>query len=127
MQAKLDLDNRQREINSQHRENTRAITDALASTTRLAEPRLIEHIQHYARPRHHLQQEIRQRGQQNTYNIQAEIDHHHWIRARNRELFRNAVRRAYPHLDPDNFPENIPPIPHRRLAEPHSRYRRILQ
>ena len=84
-QARLDLDNRQQEINSQHHENQSAIRDALASTTGLAEPRLIENIQHYARPHHPLQQQIRQRGQQNTDAIQAEIDHHHWVRTRNRE------------------------------------------
>ena len=127
MQARLDLDNRQHEINSQHHENQSVIRDVLASTTGLAEPRLIENIQHYARPRHPLQQQIRQRGQQNTDAIQAEIDHHDWVRTRNRELFRNAVRRAYPHLDPDNFPENVPLPPMRQLAEPHSRYRRLFQ
>lgn len=127
MQARLDLDNRQQEINSQHHENQSAIRDVLASRTGLTDPRIIKKIQHYARPHHPLQPQIQEDGQQNTHAIQAAYDDHDLIRRRNRAFFREAVTRVYPDLNPDNFPHNVPLPPMRQLAERPGRYSRLFQ
>lgn len=124
--AKLDLDERQREINSENIAREIAIRDILASISGTVEPGLVESIQRQSRPSHPLQQQIRQRGLTITNNIQEEIDNQNYINKRNRELFHNAIRRAYPNVDPDNLPPGILLPPFRQLAEPFSRYSSLL-
>ena len=125
--AKTYLNERLRELQDANIERETVITELLARINGTVEPDLVERISRQGRPSHPLQQEIRQRGQNMTEAIQEEADNVNYVNRRNRESARNAILRAYPHLDPDNLPPGILVPPHRQIAEPNRRYSNLLQ
>jgi len=125
--AKIYLNERLRELQAANIERERVITELLARINGTVEPDLVERISRQGRPSHPLQREIRQRGQNMTEAIQEEVDNVNYVNRRNSELLRNAILRAYPHLDPDNLPPGILIPPHRQLGEPIRRYSSLLQ
>lgn len=125
--ARANLDDRLRELQTANIERENVITELLARINGTVEPDLVQRISRQGRPSNPLQQQIRQRGQTMTEAIQDEIDNVNYVNRRNRESARNAILRAYPHLDPDNLPPGILVPPHRQIAEPNRRYSNLLQ
>ena len=125
--ARANLDERLRELEAANIERENVIIDLLDRMTGTVEPDLVGRISRLSRPGHPLQREIRQRGQNMTEAIQEEVDNVNYVNRRNAQLMRNALLRAYPHLDPNNLPPGILIPPHRQLAEPIQRFGTILQ
>lgn len=104
-----------------------ATLENLLGKTYLADPDLVRRLQRQslAGPSQHILENLRESGTARRNYNQELFDKADEIRRENKRLYREAMRRRYPHIDLNNIPPFLPLPPHRQHAERNTPFDRL--